>query len=168
MRRKDFWKWAVKPWRSAAAGGTKGKVEPWRFRAASAGDGGMDLENSRAVIRGGEPTHCGDMSRRTLWAYWISPGQGFVRKKTRKILGNVIICGRKQNAVESTSRIGVYDRRCGERARRCPDDVPTLASARKERGFLAMQFNFVVSSKNARCNCGQSMGFDVVGRRRGV
>jgi ribosomal protein S18 acetylase RimI-like enzyme len=104
------------------------------------------------TIRAGEtyalPT---DMSEADALAYWTGPDREvFVAEGDGVILG-VANCG-YVTAPEATGR-GVARRMCEH----------SLQQAR-DRGFRAMQFNFVVATNERAIGLWQSLGFETVGR----
>ncbi len=117
------------------------------------------------TIRAGE-TYTLDpaMSEDAALAYWLEPGkQAFVAEEMGAVLGTYYIrpnqagggghvcnCGYMTGAA-ATGR-GIARRMCEH----------SLLVAR-ERGFRAMQFNFVVSTNHRAVRLWQSLGFEVVG-----
>jgi GNAT superfamily N-acetyltransferase len=106
-----------------------------------------------------------DMDRQSALAYWFSPGhEVFVAEDGNEIVGTYFLkanqrgggghvanCG-YMTAPDATGR-GVARAMCAyslERAR--------------ERGFHAMQFNFVVSTNARAVRLWQSFGFEIIGR----
>jgi ribosomal protein S18 acetylase RimI-like enzyme len=118
------------------------------------------------VIRAGETYALPrDMSEADALAYWMATDrQTFVAEEADEILGtyylrpnqpgggsHVANCG-YMTAASATGR-GIARRMCEH----------SLHHA-KERGFKAMQFNFVVSSNERAVRLWQSFGFGTVGR----
>jgi ribosomal protein S18 acetylase RimI-like enzyme len=118
------------------------------------------------TIRAGETVPLPrDMSRDEALAYWFSPGhEVFVAENEGEILGtyylranqtgsgsHVANCG-YMTASHATGR-GVARAMCQH----------SLARA-TERGFRAMQFNFVITSNERAVRLWQSSGFEIVGR----
>ena len=110
-----------------------------------------------------------DISRAEALAYWRTPGHWvFVAERAGKIVGtyylranqkgggaHVCNCG-YMTAQDSFGR-GVARTMCAH----------SLRFAR-ERGFTAMQFNFVVASNERAVKLWQSLGFAIVGTLPGV
>lgn len=110
-----------------------------------------------------------DVSRAEALAYWQTPGHAvFVAEDGGEIVGtyylranthgggaHVANCGYIV-APQATGR-GVARTMCGH----------SLAQAR-ERGFAAMQFNFVIASNERAVRLWQACGFAIVGRLPGA
>ena len=122
------------------------------------------------IIRAGETyTQPRDMDRESALAYWFSPEREvFVAEESGEVVGtyclqpnqkgggaHVANCG-YMTAVSATGR-GVARTMCAH----------SLDRAR-ERGFRAMQFNFVISSNDRAVRLWQSFGFEIVGRLPGA
>jgi ribosomal protein S18 acetylase RimI-like enzyme len=118
------------------------------------------------VFRGGETYPIPrDVSRADALAYWRTPGHSvFIAEQDGVIAGtyylrannkgggaHVANCG-YMTAQGSTGR-GVARAMC----------MHSLAIAR-ERGFRAMQFNFVISTNERAVRLWQACGFEIVGR----
>lgn len=118
------------------------------------------------IIRAGETyTLPRDMSEAAALGYWLGADrETFVAEADGRIVGtyylranqagggdHVANCG-YMTAIEATGR-GIARGMCEH----------SLARAR-ERGFRAMQFNFVVSTNERAIGLWQSLGFAVVGR----
>ena len=118
------------------------------------------------VIRAGETyTLDRDMTEEEALAYWTGPDkETFVAEEDGSILGtyymrpnqagggrHVCNCG-YMTAVQATGR-GVARQMC----------LHSLDHAR-ERGYRAMQFNFVVSTNERAVRLWEQLGFGVVGR----
>ena len=120
----------------------------------------------RPTIRAGETYALpSDLSEADAIAYWMGPDrETFVAEEDGLILGtyylrpnqlgggaHVANCG-YMTAPEATGR-GVARRMCEH----------SLQQAR-DRGFRAMQFNFVVATNEPAIRLWQSLGFETVGR----
>ena len=106
-----------------------------------------------------------DMSKASALAYWMGPDrETFVAESDRNVLGTYYIrpnqlgggahvanCG-YATALEATGR-GIARAMCEH----------SLIYAR-EKGFRAMQFNFVVSTNDRAVRLWLNLGFEVVGR----
>ncbi len=106
-----------------------------------------------------------DIGRTDALAYWRSPGHSvFVAEDAGRIVGTYYLHANQRGggdhvancgymvAAEATGR-GVARAMCAH----------SLIEAR-ERGFAAMQFNFVVSSNERAVRLWQSCGFTIAGR----
>jgi ribosomal protein S18 acetylase RimI-like enzyme len=118
------------------------------------------------IIRAGETYPLPrDLNRESGLAYWFSPGyEVFVAEENGEIVGTYFLkanqkgggshvanCG-YMTAPHATGR-GVARAMCAH----------SLKHAR-ERGFRAMQFNFVVSTNERAVRLWQKFGFEIVGR----
>src|SRR6516164_1937042 len=114
------------------------------------------------VIRAGETyTLPRDMSREEALAYWFAPGHEvfvagdfgtyFLQANQRGGGSHVANCG-YMTATHATGR-GIARAMCAHSLERA-----------SERGFRAMQFNFVVSTNVRAVRLWESMGFATVGR----
>ena len=118
------------------------------------------------VIRAGETYPLPqDMDRKTALAYWFSPEhEVFVAEDNGAVVGTYFLkanqkgggahvanCG-YMTAPHATGR-GVARAMCAHSLERA-----------KERGFRAMQFNFVVSTNERAVRLWQKFGFEIVGR----
>lgn len=122
------------------------------------------------VIRAGETYPLPrDMSREAALAYWLSPQhEVFVALEDSDIVGTYYL--RPNNAGG-----GAHVANCGYMVRA---DAAGRGVARamcahslvraKERGFRAMQFNFVIATNARAVKLWQAMGFSIVGRLPGV
>ena len=118
------------------------------------------------IIRAGETyTQSRDMSREDALAFWFAGGhEVFVAEENGGIVGTYFLkanqkgggahvanCG-YMTAPHATGR-GVARAMCAHSLERA-----------RERGFRAMQFNFVVSTNERAVRLWQSFGFEIVGR----
>ena len=140
------------------------------IRAARPEDGRVIWSIIEPVIRAGDTYALDrDMGEVDALAYWMGTDkETFVAEADGAIVGtyymrrnqagggsHVCNCG-YMTAASATGR-GVARRMCEH----------SLAHARA-RGYLAMQFNFVVSTNDRAVRLWQSLGFDVVGRLPGA
>jgi len=105
-----------------------------------------------------------DMSRSDALAYWKSPAhQVFVAEIGGRVVGTYYLKANQQGGgahVANCGYITASDARGHGVARAMC--LHSLDHARA-RGFLAMQFNFVVSSNTRAVKLWQSLGFAIVG-----
>lgn len=122
------------------------------------------------VIRAGETYALpADMSEADALAYWLAPGHAvFVVESDGRIVGTYFLRANQQGGGDHVAN-AAYATDAATRgrgiARRMAEH--SLAEAGK-RGFLEMQFNFVVSSNKGAVHLWQSLGFEVVGRLPGA
>jgi ribosomal protein S18 acetylase RimI-like enzyme len=141
-----------------------------QIRPATDGDADAIWAIMEPTIRAGETyTLPREMDKEAALAYWRSPErQVFVAEDQGEIVGtyclqanqkgggaHVANCG-YMTAVAAMSR-GVARAMCAH----------SLDRAR-ERGFRAMQFNFVISTNDRAVRLWQSFGFEIVGRLPGA
>ncbi len=140
------------------------------IRLAANGDGNAVWAIMEPIIRAGETYSLPrEMSKEDALAYWLSAEREvFVAEDNGEIVGtyglqanqkgggaHVANCG-YMTAVSATGR-GVARAMCAD----------SLDRAR-ERGFRAMQFNFVISTNQRAVRLWQSFGFRIVGRLPGA
>jgi ribosomal protein S18 acetylase RimI-like enzyme len=140
------------------------------FRPAASGDSNAIWAIMEPIIRAGETyTLPRDMDKESALAYWLSAEREvFVAEDNGDIVGtyclqanqkgggaHVANCG-YMTAVSATGR-GVGRAMCAHSLDRA-----------WERGFRAMQFNFVISTNERAVRLWQSFGFEIVGRLPGA
>jgi len=136
------------------------------IRRARANDGDAIWTILKPMIRAGETyTLPRNMSRRDALEYWQRKGHDvFVAEESKRILGTYFLQANQMGG-------GAHVANCGYVT--SPDAQGTgvgramlehsLEHARA-RGFLAMQFNFVVSTNERAVKTWQAYGFEIVGR----
>src|SRR6267143_1408850 len=140
------------------------------IRPAVSGDANAIWAIMEPIIRAGETyTLPRDMTKASALAYWLSAEREvFVAEDNGEVVGtyclqanqkgggaHVANCG-YMTAVSATGR-GVARAMCAH----------SLDRAR-ERGFRAMQYNFVISTNERAIALWQSVGFRIVGRLPGA
>ena len=118
------------------------------------------------VIRAGETyTQPRDMSKEQALAYWFSEEkEPFVWEQDGKISGAYFIKANQKGGGAHVANCG-YITAEAERGRGIARAMCLHSLERaKERGFRAMQFNFVVSTNAAAVKLWTSLGFETVGR----
>jgi len=140
------------------------------IRPATSGDGNAIWAIMEPIVRAGETyTLPRDMTKASALAYWLSAEREvFVAEDDGDVVGtyclqanqkgggaHVANCG-YMTAVSATGR-GVARAMCAH----------SLDRAR-ERGFRAMQYNFVISTNERAVRLWQSFGFEIVGRLPGA
>ena len=102
-------------------------------------------------------------------AYWFTPGhEVFVAEDAGRIVGTYYLRHNQKGGGAHVANCG-YITAADLRGRGVARTMcgHSLARAR-ERGFKAMQFNFVVSTNTRAVKLWQAMGFDIVGRLPGA
>jgi ribosomal protein S18 acetylase RimI-like enzyme len=136
------------------------------IRAATAADGGAIWEILEPTFRAGETyTVARDITRDDALAWWLAAEhEVFVAEESGRLLGTYILRANQKGggahvancgyvtAAQAFGR-GVAQAMCAHSLQRA-----------KTRGFLAMQFNFVVSTNQRAVRLWQSFGFEIVGR----
>jgi len=118
------------------------------------------------MIRDGETyTLARDMGREEALAYWFSAEkETFVWEEDGQILGTYFLKANQQGGGAHVANCGYVTAAAAEgRGIARAMCLHSLYWA-KERGFRAMQFNFVVSTNERAVKLWQSLGFEVVGR----
>lgn len=118
------------------------------------------------VIRAGETyTQPCDMTKEEALAYWFSEEkEPFVWEENDEILGTYFIKANQKGGGAHVANCG-YITAEAERGRGIARAMCQHSLVRaKERGFRAMQFNFVVSTNAAAVKLWSSLGFETVGR----
>jgi len=118
------------------------------------------------VIRAGETYPLPrDMSRAEAIAYWIRPDRKtFVAEEDGRLLGTYYLRANQLGGVAPVANCG-YMTASDATGRGVGREMceHSLQQAR-DRGFRAMQFNFVVSTNERAIRLWQNMGFETIGR----
>jgi L-amino acid N-acyltransferase YncA len=136
------------------------------IRRAQPSDSAAILEIILPVIREAATyTLDSDMGEAEALAYWMSPDkETFVAEEAGVIVGTYFIRPNQAGGGRHVCNCGYMTRAAavgrGVARSMCHH---SLAHAR-ERGYRAMQFNFVVSTNERAVRLWQSMGFEIVGR----
>jgi ribosomal protein S18 acetylase RimI-like enzyme len=137
-----------------------------RIRAAESADDGAIWAILEPIIRAGETyTLPSDMTREAALLYWRSPAhEVFIAEQDGAIIGTYYLRANQQGGGAHVANCGFMTTPAmsGRGVARAMAEH-ALAHAR-ERGFRAMQFNFVVSSNERAVRLWQSLGFAIVGR----
>ena len=122
------------------------------------------------IIRAGETYALPrDMSRAEALAYWLGPDrESFVAEAEGRVLGTYYLRANQPGGGAHVCNCGfMTDPAATGRGVARQMGAHALAHA-KERGFRAMQFNFVISSNERAVRLWQSLGFAIVGRLPGA
>jgi L-amino acid N-acyltransferase YncA len=118
------------------------------------------------VIRAGDTyTLPRNMSREEALAYWFSPNhEVFVAEDDKEIVGTYYIRPNQRGGGSHVANCGYITATAasgkGVARAMC---THSLTQARN-RGYRAMQFNFVVSTNERAVRLWQSLGFEIIGR----
>jgi ribosomal protein S18 acetylase RimI-like enzyme len=136
------------------------------IRAATQRDRDAIWSILEPVFRQGETyTQPRDMSKEQALAYWFSPEkEAFVFEDGGAVLGTYFLKANQQGGGAHVANCGYVTAPAaqgrGIARQMC---LHSLERAR-ERGFRAMQFNFVVSTNERAIKLWASLGFEIVGR----
>ncbi len=122
------------------------------------------------MIRAGETyTLPREMSREDALAYWFSAEkETFVWEENGTILGTYFLKANQQGGGAHVANCG-YVTAAEAQGRGIARGMCLHSLERaKERGFRAMQFNFVVSTNERAVKLWQSLGFEIAGRLPGA
>lgn len=140
------------------------------IRAASAADRAAIWAILEPIIRDAETYALPrDMGEADAIAYWTGPGrQVFVAEADGVVVGTYFLRGNQLGGGDHVAN-AAYATDPAQRGRGIARKLAehSLAEAR-DRGFSAMQFNFVVSTNATAIHLWQSLGFETVGRLPGA
>lgn len=135
------------------------------FRLAKPTDHKALWEIIRPIIRkGGTYVFSPDSSEQEMMAYWLGTDKStFVAEMDGKIVGTFYLKPNQPGLGNHVCNAGfmVDEKESGKGIGR-KMGLFALAEAKKS-GYLAMQFNFVVSTNQAAVKLWQSLGFDIIG-----
>ena len=118
------------------------------------------------VIRAGETYPLPrDMGRQTALAYWFSPGhEVFVAEDNGEVMGTYFLKANQKGGGAHVANCGYitapHATGRGVARAMCAHSLDRA----RQRGFRAVQFNFVVSTNERAVRLWQSFGFEIVGR----
>lgn len=136
------------------------------IRAATEADRAAIWKILEPMIRRGDTyTLPSNINEDEALAYWFAPAhEVFVYENDGDLLGTYFLRANQQGAGAHVANCGYVTAEAAQGrgiARAMCEHSMALA---KERGFLAMQFNFVVSTNVLAIKLWQSLGFETVGR----
>ena len=110
-----------------------------------------------------------EMSREEALGYWFSPEkETFVWEENGEVLGTYFLKANQQGGGAHVANCG-YVTSAAAQGRGIARAMCLHSLERaKERGFRAMQFNFVVSTNERAVKLWQGLGFETVGRLPGA
>ena len=140
------------------------------IRAATPRDREAVWSIMEPIVRAGETyTLPRDMEKEAALAYWQSPEhEVFVAEDEGKVVGTYFLMANQKGGGSHVANCGYMTAvsAMGKGVARAMCEH-SLGRAR-ERGFCAMQFNFVVSTNERAVRLWQSFGFEIVGRLPGA
>jgi ribosomal protein S18 acetylase RimI-like enzyme len=118
------------------------------------------------MIRGGETyTLPHDMNKRQALEYWFAADkETFVWKENGKVLGTYFLKANQQGGGAHVANCGYVTAPTAQGRGIARQMCLHSLERAKERGFRAMQFNFVVSTNGRALKLWVDLGFEVVGR----
>jgi ribosomal protein S18 acetylase RimI-like enzyme len=136
------------------------------LRRGTQGDHDRIWEILEPVIRAGETyTLARDLSRDQALAYWFSAGhEVWVAEDGDRILGTYYLRANQQGGGAHVSNCGYMTARGSEGRGVARAMCAHSLDRARERGFRAMQFNFVVSTNERAVRLWESFGFQIAGR----
>jgi len=136
------------------------------IRPATDGDADAIWAVMEPIIRAGETyTLPRDMDRDSALAYWLSPEREvFVAEDHAEIVGTYCLQANQKGGGAHVANCGYMTAGSamgrGVARAMCAHSLDRA----RERGFRAMQFNFVISTNERAVRLWQSFGFEIVGR----
>jgi ribosomal protein S18 acetylase RimI-like enzyme len=118
------------------------------------------------VIRAGETyTLPRDLSHQQALDYWFEPGhEVWVAEDAGEVVGTYFLRANQGGGGAHVANCGYVTARGSEGRGIARAMCAHSLDRARERGFRAMQFNFVVSSNERAVRLWQSLGFEIVGR----
>jgi ribosomal protein S18 acetylase RimI-like enzyme len=140
-------------------------MSPITLRRATDSDRDRIWEILEPVIRAGETyTQPRDMTRDQALAYWFSAGhEVWVAEDGDRILGTYYLRANQHGGGAHVSNCGYMTARGSEGRGVARTMCAHSLERARERGFRAMQFNFVVSTNERAVRLWESFGFQIVG-----
>jgi ribosomal protein S18 acetylase RimI-like enzyme len=136
------------------------------IRPAQASDSAAIWRVLEPVIRAGETWALPrDMSEADALAYWTAPDrEAFIAEQEGRVLGTYFLRANQAGGGSHVANTGYMT--AEDAAGRGVGRAMCLGSLERarERGFRAMQFNFVVSTNERAMRLWQSLGFNIAGR----
>lgn len=163
---------------AGAESATRGRVrdaiqsilQAMEIRAARSADEDAIWTVLEPIIRAGETYALPrDWSREAVLAYWSSPGHDvFVAEDAGVVVGTYFLCanhlGGGAHVANAGYATGQNAQGKGVARAMCEHSM----SYARERGFRAMQFNFVIATNTRAVALWQKMGFSLVGTLPGA
>ena len=116
------------------------------------------------IRRGDTYTLPRDMTRLQAIEFWFAPGhEAFVWEEQGAILGTYFLRANQRGGGAHVANCGYVTARAAEGRGIARAMCRHSLERAKERGFRAMQFNFVVSSNTRAVELWKGLGFQVVG-----
>lgn len=143
----------------------RGRMLNMLIRAATTRDSDAIWAILEPMIRAGETyTLPSDMEKESALAYWLAPHhEVFVAEESGSLVGTYFLQANQQDGGSHVANCGyITDVHATGRGVARAMCAHSLDRAR-QRGFRAMQFNFVVSTNTRAVKLWESFGFSIVG-----
>jgi ribosomal protein S18 acetylase RimI-like enzyme len=140
------------------------------IRRANEEDGDAIWAMLEPVIRAGETYALPqEMSREDALGFWLSSShEVFVAEQDGAVVGTYFLCANHQGGGSHVANCGYITAAAasgrGVGRAMCEHSLDEA----RQRGFRAMQFNFVVSSNERAVRLWKSLGFEIAGRLPGA
>jgi ribosomal protein S18 acetylase RimI-like enzyme len=136
------------------------------IRRAGAADADAIWAILEPVVRAGETYALAtDMTRDAALAYWFAaPNEVFVAERDGAILGTYMLRVNQAGGGSHVANCGYMTSPSAQGKGVARAMLEHSLVHARERGFLAMQFNFVVSTNERAVKTWQANGFEIVGR----
>lgn len=136
------------------------------IRAATEADRDAVWRIIEPIIRAGETYALPrDMSKRDALAYWLAPAQEvFVAERAGEVVGTYYLRVNQQGGGAHVANCGYMTAPAAAGSGIATAMCAHSLGRARERGFRALQFNFVVASNGRAIRLWQRMGFAIVGR----
>jgi ribosomal protein S18 acetylase RimI-like enzyme len=110
-----------------------------------------------------------DMTRQQAMEFWFAPeNETFVWEADGSVLGTYFLRANQRGGGSHVANCGYVTATAAEGQGIARAMCLHSLERAKERGFLAMQFNFVVSSNTRAVELWKKLGFEIVGRLPGA
>jgi len=117
------------------------------------------------IRRGDSYTLPRDMNKEQALEFWFAPGkETFVWEGDGVVLGTYFLCANRQGGGAHVANCGYVTAFAAQGRGIARAMCQHSLQYAKERGFRAMQFNFVVSTNERAVKLWVDLGFEIVGR----
>jgi ribosomal protein S18 acetylase RimI-like enzyme len=140
------------------------------IRAATRQDSDAIWAIIEPVVRAGETyTIDRDVSRKDALEYWLAPGhEVFVAEEDGAIVGSYLLRANQRGGGAHVANCGYMTAQHATGRGIARSMCLHSLDVARQRGFRAMQFNFVVSTNERAVRLWTSLGFNTVGRLPGA
>ena len=140
------------------------------IRAATHDDGDAVWEIMEPIVRAGDTyTVSRDLSREDALTYWFAPShEPFAATQGADILGIYYLRPNQGGGGDHVANCGYMTHAAAQGKGVARAMLEHSLARARERGFRAMQFNFVVSTNERAVKTWSAYGFEIVGRLPGA